>query len=402
MQTNTFGVAEVPQVSTILVVHQSAELYGSDRSLLDLLGGLDRSRFVPIVCVPEHGPLIDKLQAFGIEVHVAPLLKVRRRTMLEPWRVLKIPGAVRRAMEVITQLVGGRKVNLVYTNTLAVMAGAIWASCNKIPHVWHVREIINRPPIVSFCFRRLVATLADRIICNSNETLQWVASGQSTSAVTVWNGIESLADTVHLPALRASARSRLNLPSNVPVILVVGRINARKGQDLVLDAIEMIQPEHKAPFHLLFVGGVVHGETAPLDALKAKIAKSIHASQISVHPFTDQVADYYLASNILVLPSRHPESFGRVAIEAMSFGLPVIAAAHGGALEIVEEGETGLFFTPSSAQALASKLLTLLKDAELRERMGEAGRNRQRRLFSIGAYVEQMHSELLAALERTD
>jgi len=385
--------------SRVLVVHQAAELYGSDRSLLDLLAGLDRSRLEPIVCVPQSGPLVDRLRALAIEVQVAPLLKVRRGTLLAPWRLVRLVGEIRRALREIDTLVNGRGIDCVYTNTLAVLAGALWAARNKVPHIWHVREIIDRPKVVSSCFRHLVAGLADRVICNSDETRRWIAPDRAARTVTIWNGTESLPDEVRLPEARAKARARLALPTGVPVILVVGRINARKGQDLVVDAVELIRPEHQAPFRLLFVGGGVPQESGALDTLKARIASSAHASRIEIHPFAEEIADYYLAADILVLPSRHPESFGRVAIEAMSYGLPVIAAAHGGALEIIEEGSTGLFFRPNSAKALSVELTALLRDAELRQRMGEAGRDRHRESFHLEAYVAKVQAELVSAIE---
>ena len=63
----------------VLVFHQSAELYGSDRSLLDLLIGLDRDRYEFIICLPEHGELEVELCKHGFEVQVIPIIKVSRR-----------------------------------------------------------------------------------------------------------------------------------------------------------------------------------------------------------------------------------------------------------------------------------------------------------------------------------
>ena len=213
--------------ATILIVHQSAELYGSDRSLLDLLSTLDRTRFIPIVCIPEHGPLEGRLKELGIEIHITPLLKVRRSTLSKPWKLPQLPGVVARVLREVSALVKGRKIDLVYTNTLAVMAGAFWAAKNKVPHVWHVREIIHQPKLASIFFRTIVSALSDRVICNSDETRRWI-SPRSANALTVWNGVASIDTTAPPGDLRAAARARLNLSPDVPVILMVGRINERK------------------------------------------------------------------------------------------------------------------------------------------------------------------------------
>jgi glycosyltransferase involved in cell wall biosynthesis len=108
--------------------------------------------------------------------------------------------------------------------------------------------------------------------------------------------------------------------------------------------------------------------------------------------FVRFVADIYpvwSASDIAVVPSLEPEPFGMVAIEAMACGLPVLAARHGGLLDIVEDGVTGLFFEPRDARSLAEMLFRLLKDPQLRARMGVAGAQRQRAMFSLQTQIER-------------
>ena len=90
-----------------------------------------------------------------------------------------------------------------------------------------------------------------------------------------------------------------------------------------------------------------------------------------------------------MVPSLEPEPFGMVAIEAMACALPVVAAAHGGLLDIVAPQQTGLLFQPRNARALADSLLTLARDAPLRRRLGTAGAQRQRDLFSLQSQVER-------------
>jgi glycosyltransferase involved in cell wall biosynthesis len=94
-------------------------------------------------------------------------------------------------------------------------------------------------------------------------------------------------------------------------------------------------------------------------------------------------------TDIMVLPSRN-EPFGRVLIEAMATGKPVIATASGGAPEIVVPEETGLLVPPENAEALAGALLRLLGDEDLRQRMGAAGVARAREHFDVRRVVEQV------------
>jgi len=116
--------------------------------------------------------------------------------------------------------------------------------------------------------------------------------------------------------------------------------------------------------------------------------------------FRADIYPVWRASDIAVVPSIEPEPFGLVAIEAMACGVPVVAAAHGGLLDIVEHEVSGLLFTPRDVDALAHSLLRLAGDAALRQRLGAAGKLRQAAQFSIQSQVQQTRDlclELAAA-----
>jgi glycosyltransferase involved in cell wall biosynthesis len=106
-------------------------------------------------------------------------------------------------------------------------------------------------------------------------------------------------------------------------------------------------------------------------------------------PFVSDIYNVWRASDIAVVPSTEPEPFGMVAIEAMACGLPVVAAAHGGLLDIVLDGQTGLLFEPRDASALAEQLFCLACDPQLRLQLGQAGAMRQLSVFSLHTQVEQ-------------
>ena len=91
--------------------------------------------------------------------------------------------------------------------------------------------------------------------------------------------------------------------------------------------------------------------------------------------------DYYQRAALLVMPSFY-ESFGIACLEAMAFGLPVVATRVGGLPEVIEDGVTGLLVPPGDADALAQAMIRLLSDADLRRRMGQAGRERVLKEFT--------------------
>jgi hypothetical protein len=116
----------------VLMVHGSSDLYGSDRVLLELASALYRlGYYFPIVLLPTRGPLFDALCERGIEVHVAPVLKISR-VLLTSWRGLALPLMVPSVVRAIDSIVLGRRISLVHSNTLGVVGGAVWARLCRI------------------------------------------------------------------------------------------------------------------------------------------------------------------------------------------------------------------------------------------------------------------------------
>lgn len=381
----------------LLVVHQSAELYGSDRSLLEFLIGLDQNVVEAIVCLPEDGPLAVELRSEGFEVHVLALVKICRG-LFSTRGLLSLPSMALASLRALDSVVGSRAIDTVYTNTLAVLGGALWATIRGVRHVWHIREIVRHPWVVSWVLRKLALGLSQQIICNSVETCRWIGKNSDTKKLQViWNGVATSASE-NLQAQRIAARSQLKLHADRPVILLVGRINAFKGHDLLVEAIEVLFASGEQNFLTLMLGSVPPGREDYLQRLQQRVSLSPAADQIRIDSFTHDTSLYYESADILVVPSREPESFGRVAIEAMSYGLPVVAAAHGGLVEIVADGETGVLFQPNNVDSLTNALRHLLSDSRLRAKMGAAGRQRQVSMFSLETYRSKLHAVLFPVL----
>jgi glycosyltransferase involved in cell wall biosynthesis len=96
------------------------------------------------------------------------------------------------------------------------------------------------------------------------------------------------------------------------------------------------------------------------------------------------------ALDVLAVPSTSPEPFGRTILEAMASGTPVIATAHGGPLDIIEDGETGLLVPPGDPAALAVAIIQMAEEPGWRERMGEAGRAEVVEKYTTDKYVDRV------------
>ena len=382
------------QPLSVLVVHSSAELYGSDKSLLDFARRRPAHMALTVV-LPEDGPLVPALRACGAEVVVGEVCKLQR-VMLSPaglWRLLRAAAASLRFMRGLHRQ---RQFQLVYSNTVAVFGGALFARRHGLPHVWHVREIVVGSPALSLLFRKLVRWLSQTAICNSNQTLAWIADGGQARAaryLAVWNGV----DVATQPVDREAARRSLGAAPSDVVFVLVGRINAWKGQQLLVQAFAAMVRQGvtgQVGLRLAIVGSAFAGQGHWLQKLQAAVAASGCAEQIVVQPFRSDVEAVWAAADVVVVPSTDPEPFGRVAVEAMAFARPVIAAAHGGLVEIVQQGVTGLLVPPRDAPALTNAMAALAVDPSLRAAMGQAGLARQRAVFSAQGYADRVAAVL--------
>lgn len=382
------------QPLSVLVVHSSAELYGSDKSLLDFARRRPAHMALTVV-LPEDGPLVPALRACGAEVVVGEVCKLQR-VMLSPaglWRLLRAAAASLRFMRGLHRQ---RQFQLVYSNTVAVFGGALFARRHGLPHVWHVREIVVGSPALSLLFRKLVRWLSQTAICNSNQTLAWIADGGQARAaryLAVWNGV----DVATQPVDREAARRSLGAAPGDVVFVLVGRINAWKGQQLLVQAFAAMVRQGvtgQVGLRLAIVGSAFAGQGHWLQKLQAAVAASGCAEQIVVQPFRSDVEAVWAAADVVVVPSTDPEPFGRVAVEAMAFARPVIAAAHGGLVEIVQQGVTGLLVPPRDAPALTNAMAALAVDPSLRAAMGQAGLARQRAVFSAQGYADRVAAVL--------
>lgn len=384
-------------MKTILFVHQSADMYGSDKMLISLIKGLDKQQFRPVVLLPCHGPLLLELYKLDISVFVLPLL-ILGRASLSYSALLSMPFNLLRSMRALTRTLKGIDIDLVHTNTLAVISGALWARLKKIPHVWHVHEIIEHPPLASRFFPLLVRFFATRVVCNSFATQKKLLQFQpalAAKSVVIWNGLSYAS-----PSCRQAAeifRTDLGIQPNHIVVALVGRINRWKGQEVLVAAASDLHLKGERNICYLIVGGPPNGQEHFRTRLADQIGLSPAQAAIKLLDFTDDIAVVWAACDIAVIPSTEPEPFGLVALEAMSAGKPVIAANHGGLPEIVQNGISGILVIPGSSPDLAQAIKVLAENLPLRESMGSRGKATQLEKFSIRSYVNSF-SELYSSL----
>jgi glycosyltransferase involved in cell wall biosynthesis len=394
--------AEAP--ISLLYLTPSGQVGGAERCLLSLAAGLDRGRFRPAALVGSEGPLTMMLTEAGVSTETvalpAGLRRLSRYHANRGWRArvlpwVEAPGYWRRLRQA-----GGRyEPRLIHSNGLKMhMWSAALARGWGARLLWHLHDF--PPPGLALRLLRGGSGRCGLAVANSAAVARAYAErvpelGAKLRVVPNGVAAERMRD-----GDRQAFRERWGLGGGDFVIGMIAIFAPWKGQEVFLQAAR--QARAKAPgLRFLLVGDDVYdtaghgGRRRELEALARELDL---AEAVRFTGYCEQVVDAYAALDVLVHASTAPEPFGRTAIEAMAAGVPVIAAAAGGMVEVVEDGRSGRLTPPGDAGALAQAMLELHRNTELRRTLAAGGLRRVGECFSEAAVARQMahcYEELL-------
>lgn len=379
-------------MKNILFIHQSAELYGSDKTILMFISNLDKQKYKSVVVLPFEGPLKKEFEKNGIEVVIAPVLKLYRK-MFTPQNMLKFFREYKSGLRVLEDLHKKYKFDIVYSHTLASLIGIVFARKYKIKHLWHVQEIIAKPKVFNRGFVKLLSIPSNHVtVYDSRTTMEfWIAGNPKLAKKSffICNGLDvKQKPQVNPEDVLTVRKNFFEVAENQLVIALVGRINSWKGQQLLLEAFQKIAHKYN-DIKLVYIGSAPPNQEFFETELLEKIHKNNLTNRVKIIPFQDNIWRFWDAIDIAVVPSTEPEPFGMVAIEAMLSKKPVVAANHGGLTETVLDGHSGLLFEPNNADALASALEELINDEKKRKLFGENGYIRTIEHFSLEKHTQE-------------
>jgi glycosyltransferase involved in cell wall biosynthesis len=201
-----------------------------------------------------------------------------------------------------------------------------------------------------------------------------------------------------VPELGSHAAAPLELPAEVPIVGLVGRLQPWKGQDRLLRA-QAILHERGHPMHLVIVGGDAYGLSAEY---AASLAPLIEELGLGPHvTLTGQVPDAgpYIEQMDILVNASDPEPFGIVLLEGMARGVAVVAVDSGGPGAFIDKGRTGLLARSGQPSALADALEPLLVSSDRRGEVGQAGRESFMSEFTDAAMRKRFFENLEQVLQ---
>jgi len=383
----------------ILFVSHDASLYGAQLSLLGLLKALDRKQFRATVVVPEKGPLVDEVEALDIPVFVRKLTHwVPTRSYHRKYQWFQVIRDIRRRVQNIGHLIREENIDIVYTNTVTAIEGALAARWSGVPHIWHLREhVVGNdelksilPPWVVY---RAVSTLAAKIIVNSDalkaEVARYIVDDK---VLRIYNGIDLHCFEPNV--LEGGSDAELEGSPAEKIVTIVGALHPRKGLGFFIECAKKIV-ESFPNVRFLIVG---NGRKDYVGKLHGKVQQYGLAGNIDFLGWRRDVPRILSASDVVVLASKQ-EPFGRVVIEAMAAGKPVVATSCGGPKEIIVEGSTGYLRDYGDVDGFAGAIVDLLQDEGKARAFGTSGRRVAIEKFSVEKYAQNVQQAILTAIE---
>ena len=391
----------------VLFVENGIGYGGAIICLRHLVRNLDRGQFEPMVI---SGLGDAKYQAIASEAswrHIPDkhidVISMKRALMAWRWPAV-VPGLGWIANQFLSRLDD-------VTNFLPSFAQTLWVTWRFKPDLIHVNNepLCNRAAVLAGKVLRVPVVshvrgdqqgslmmqsffkLPDYFIAVS----RWVSDSIGRIGVPdhkrtyIYDGIEL--DRLDLQADRQVFRTRHGIRRDAFVVGLVGLLIPWKGQQLFLEAATSIASQ--VPNAVFAIVGGTPDECRYFEAALRAMAESTELQgRVVFTGHVSEMATVYNGLDIVLSASISPEPLGTMIIEAMTMARPIIAPNHGGAVEMIEDGVTGLLFAPGNAAELAAAILRLEGDRDLGRRLGAVAREHALQTFSIREHVRRVES----------
>ncbi len=312
------------EATVILLVHPTAELYGSDRVFLESVSALVLAGHRVVVSLAARGPLAGELKARGVEVMVCPS-PVLRKSLLTPRGFVKAIGEAYLGLKQGSRLIRELRPELIYVNTITIPLWNVLARIHRIPLIVHVHEGEASTGSIIRMALAMPLFLATTTIANSH----FSAGVVEGSFKSLGRRIKVVHNAVAGPSEPPAPRAKLVDPVR---LVYIGRLSPRKGVDIAIDSLALLN-DRGLNVELDIVGDVFPGYEWYEQQLREQVESRGLSDKVRFQGFQPQIWGFLAASDIVVVPSRADEPFGNTAVEAILGGRPVIASETTGLIE---------------------------------------------------------------------
>ena len=365
-----------------LAVMHLADVTGPAKSLYPRLETLARRGEV-VTLVPASGSVGDLYARIG-PVVVRPYEAVTRPA--SPRAALRMAARFVRDVAIFRTEIVRRRPDVVLVATATLPAALLASRLERVPGIAYVAEVFDEQPrdrlalyAAQSALSRLTVSWSTTVVAASDAVARKLPRGATTRIAVIPPGFAPAARPTDS---HSGLRERLGIPGDAFCLAVVGSISIGRGHDVAVRALPEIIA--RVPNAYCVFAGVPHRRAVDFafrDRVLALVRSLDVANRAIFAGFVDPIEDLYAAVDVVVNPVRMSEAFGRVAFEALAAGKPVIVSRVGAIPELLVDGRDALLVRPDDPAALAEAVVRMAGDADLRNRLANAGGDLVRRRF---------------------
>lgn len=337
-------------INVLYISHESGEMLGSTLSLVNMLNSV-KGEVKPTIILPRKGKAYDYLQELGFSPYIVPfklnILPTRFKVLKYVPR--KIADAYVNSMAIrrLRKIVEKEDIRLVHSNSSVVTIGYMLARRCGLKHVWHLREFqdldFGFTPFTGWKKLLVMIHDSDAVIAITNAVAEHFGVNRKSGCHVVYNAVGRSED-ICLDVEKSET------------ILFCGRVIPNKGAEKALDIFIGFHKDHPE-YKLHYLGSVSDDYK---DYLKRKAERHGVVEVVDFLGYKNNVKAYLEKASALLMCSRN-EALGRVTVEAMFYGCPVLGYGSGGTKELISDGYNGFLFS-STDEAIAKLSMVVSND----------------------------------------
>ena len=367
----------------ILILHSSNDLYGASKIFLQIIQILKNSEYEIHVVLPSKGPLDNLINQ---NAHVCyHSLGVFRKMYLNPLGLINRLVTNLKAIKFLSNYIKHNSIDLVYTNTSTILCGGIAAIKNNIPSLFHIHEIPTGNKLYEFLSGKMINKYSNRVLTVSESVKKhWVKYIDSNKIYRIYNGIVFK---------KTDSNIKLDRKKNDFVITSVARIIPYKGHAYLIDiANELIKKSTK--FKFLIVGDTLPSYASYEKRIKQKARDLGLDNQIKFLGFRKDVFNILQQSDLFIHPAISPDPLPTVLFESLYNNLPTVATNLGGAVEILDNGNNGLWIPYNDPKKAANLISEYYGNNKLQKKHLENSKKKLEANFSPELFKKNILKEV--------
>lgn len=359
----------------ILYIGHENQLNGASKSMLNLIDSFSNNNNIYVLTCFREGPFLDELKKRNVEIVYSKFYRcIVEKKSSRNWfkkkllwflhdQFVNFISAVK-----LTKYVQEKKIDIIHSNTSVINLGETISKLSKIPHVQHIREFgdldFHMYPLYSKALlSRYMNNYCDYFICISKAIYNYYSYLDPKKKRLIYNGVDKS---------NLIKKNYIKKNNDIVHFLITGRISEAKGQDIAIDACQILLDRGLNNFELNIAGNGILEENHSTEVLK----------KVHLLGFQKDMSIIRKNNDVELICSR-AEAFGRVTAEAMMSGLPVIGSNSGGTPELIINGRNGFLFDPGNINDLADKMEFFIKHQEMIKSIGKEAQKYASEHFSI-------------------